>query len=257
MSTVSDPDYGLLYQQKLCKLLSELDKLKVSILVTGIGGCGKSTLVNSILGQGNLQAKEGWSFSRCTTEVKTYLARKGNVEVTIWDTPGLRVYQEEYYLQQMQQKCSTRDITLFCIKALPLQRFVRGPVVLAMKELTRTFGKDFWKTTIIVLTFTNIVYALHWEREDLSLREKFNREIQRWKCILPEILIKDIEVPEEIVKSVPMVPAGHYKLPDLPGCRFWFSNLWFHIVIKLTKEVRSGSSVSGFGGLLLFWVCYC
>ena len=124
-------------------------------------------------------------------------------------------------------------MTIYCIRLLDI-RFVRGesnPDVRAMRKLTEIFGNEFWSNTIIVLTFANILEPLNVEWKRFSPDDKgkaFTAKIEQWKEQIQEILIGDVQVPEAIVKSISMIPAGHYGEPHLPGRRFWLSTLWWY-----------------------------
>ena len=209
----------------------------ISILVTGKTGTGKSTLTNGILGL-KVQAKEGDSIkSRCTTKLDTYESERDGIRVVVWDSPGLQdgTDHQTEYLQDMKTRCSDVDLTMYCTKVIE-KRFVRGkdnPDVVAMEKLTTTFGYDFWKNTIIVLTFANILQAFNVDWEDLSEEEKareFRAKINEWEEQIKEILTEDIKVPITIVEAIKVVPAGHYKRPRLPGYGYWLSNLWFECI---------------------------
>ena len=214
----------------------------INILVTGKAGSGKSTLINGILGvkiNGEKQAKEGCDIYPCTTTLKAYQAKKGNIVVTVWESPGLQngTGNDKEYLKQMKEKCSERDFTIYCIKICDM-RLVRGSdEYRAMDKLTATFGPEFWETTIVALTFANIDWEFLSEREKPQV---FEQKIKQWKARIQAILINEIKVPKEIARVIRIVPAGHYRKPHLPGLKFWLSNLWFNCVETIsTTEGRT------------------
>lgn len=219
----------------------------LSILLTGKTGSGKSTLANGILGI--KVAEEGASIQRaCTMEVQAYTAKKGRINVTVWDSPGLQdgTDNQEMYLQSIKDKCSKVDLTLYCIE-ISKTRFVRGtdnPDVLAMIKLTEALGVEFWTNAIIVLTFANILETLHlsdWVKLSAKKKAKaFETVIYEWESQVHTILEEDVHIPKEIVSKIKVIPAGHYLIRQLPDRDYWLSDLWFECMDTLpTPEAQS------------------
>ena len=137
-------------------------------------------------------------------------------------------------ISKMRDKCSTADLALYCMKMVET-RFIRGrtdnPDVNAMARITETFGPNFWRNTIVVLTFANIVEAMKvgWRKLDATAKKRaFQKELQNWEEIIQDVLINEINVPREIATTVLVVPAGHYVDIQLPDRDYWLSMLWFH-----------------------------
>ena len=226
---------------KIAELYRNADS--VSILLTGKTGSGKSTLANGILGlkiDDKGAAEEGKRIKgACTTKINEYKTTKDKVKVVVWDTPGLQDGTKDQggYVRKMKDECTPRDLTIYCIKIADT-RFVRGkdnPDVIAMKKLTKRkyFKVDFWKNTIIVLTFANALECFHMEWQGLQPEKKaeaFQSVIEEWRDQIKEILMRDAKVPKKIVDAIPVVPAGHYQMRDLPDQEYWLSALWLKCI---------------------------
>ena len=220
-------------------------KLKVRrrlrILVSGITGVGKSTLVNSIVGV--QLAKEGHSAAKPETrEVKQYSATKDDVDVTIFDSPGLYdgVVDDETYLGYMQKKCQQIDLNLYCVKMPGTKTKADSH---AISTLSKAFGMDdLWRNSVFVLTFANEVKPPpHLESSKTKL-EALEERLKEWKDILQEELVKS-GISAEVAESVPVVPAGHYSLPFLPDRNQedptpWLSALWWQCLEKTNPSAQ-------------------
>ena len=222
----------------------------LTVRVSGRAGTGKSCLVNGILGKSVAKEDANLIGHAETPNLVSYSRNIGGVKVTVWDTPGLQDRSHDQVQDQcigeMQERCSTVDLTLYCIKMIE-KRFPRGrsdnPDVNAMARLTDAFGPEFWRNTIVVLTFANVVEAVNvgWRKLDASAKAAaFQKELERWRSIIQDILISEIHVPQEIAMSVIVAPAGHYDDRQLLDRDYWLSKLWFHCLeVIATPEGRA------------------
>lgn len=127
------------------------------IVVTGKTGAGKSTLLNGFVGENTHPFEEGHGLDPGTLEVKQHTFTKHNVDVTVWDCPGLQdgTENDEVYLQDLKKKTGGDiDVMLYCI-SMEETRIDRRRHGIAMQNLTEVFGRGVWRHTVVVLTFAN------------------------------------------------------------------------------------------------------
>ena len=210
------------------------------IVVTGKTGAGKSTLLNGFVGENTHPFDEGHGLDPGTLEVKQHTFTKHNVEVTVWDCPGLQdgTENDEIYLQDMKKKTSGDiDIMLYCI-SMAAPRFDRVRHGIAMQSLTEVFGRGVWRHTVIVLTFANrIVGRLKRQEYESNMEARFEMKVNEWKEKLQNLLreLNNCAENEADIENIKVVPAG-YTLPSLPGRKYWLSSLWMAIFMTLKTE---------------------
>ena len=214
------------------------------IVVTGKTGAGKSTLLNGFIGGKTRPFREGEGFDAETLEVKQHTFKKHNVEVTVWDCPGLQdgTQNEEAYLKDLKEKTNGDiDVMLYCI-SMEDTRFDRQCHGIAMQYLTQVFGHRVWRHTVIVLTFANREVNRLKKRQSSNMDEEFEEKMKEWKTKIQDMLreINCTEKPSDIEK-IQVVPAG-FKKPSLPGRKFWLSNVWIAIFVMLkTDEAKAAA----------------
>ena len=216
------------------------------IVVTGKTGAGKSTLLNGFVGGKTRSFKEGDGLDAETLEVNQHTFKRHNVEVTVWDCPGLQdgTKNEEAYLKDLKKKTNGDiDVMLYCISMEDI-RFDRQCHGVAMQYLTQVFGHRVWKHTVIVLTFANCVVNRLKHQVSSTLEEDFEDKVKQWKSKIQEMLleINCTEKPSDVEK-IQVVPAG-FKKPALPGCKYWLSSLWIAIFTTLKTDEAKAAAIA-------------
>lgn len=208
---------------------------------------GKSTLLNGLIGV-NIKGIEpfevGNSLNPGTLDVTAKKCKKGEVEITLWDTPGLEGDQkvDENYLQNIKKKCGAFDFFLYCINGSEARATELFDEKSSLKKFHRLFGKDLWKRSAVVLTHANlIVKDLEEQKEsddpDIDVSFKFTEKIEEWREKIHQELIKN-GVDEKKAKKVPVVPAGIARIPSLPEIQFWLTNVFEKIIERMGEEAQ-------------------
>ena len=228
------------HEDQLKRWISDSKSLK--ILVTGQTGAGKSALVNGIVGQ--YVAEEGGTLDPATSRVTEYYHRIGEVDVVIFDSPGLQdgTTNEDKYLEDMETKCRQIDLVLYCTK-MDAPRLGAADIE-AIRKLTSAFGTKFWHNAVFVLTFANKVEPpprrqfdnKPWET-DADLRTYFVKRVAGWAEKL-RVQLTTNGVSEEVADQVTVVPAGYYMEPALPDCEHWLSQLWFECLDRTAEQAK-------------------
>ena len=213
----------------------------VNMLITGKTGVGKSSLLNGIVGKD--VAKEGDSLDRGTVLVQAFSFKYNDVDVTIWDSPGLQdgLDQEKEYIADMQRNgCANSDLILYCAK-MNDNRF-RKEDHDAIRKLTVGLGSDIWKHAVFVMTFANEVRAKPSRGQKLTPQEEqersckfFKDRLEEWKTKLVGAVI-EAGVDAKVAESIPIVPAGYDEEQALPDRDHWLSPLWYASILRMKER---------------------
>ena len=220
------------------------------IMVAGLGGVGKSTLVNRLFGLGEEEsvAEEGCSGKATTKVVKRYRHQlKNGVEAIIFDTPGFDDpgINEYRILADMQLKSEEKekkeekeeekegvDLLLYCVSmASPATRVTQGDVR-ALCLLTNVFGSSLWKKAIFVVTFAN--FTCVWAKKDqydqlkLTIHEELRKQLK-----------DEARVPKDTVAEIPLAAAGYTEsMIKHEGAEDWVGQL-FGLLIRRNAETAT------------------
>jgi hypothetical protein len=111
-----------------------------------------------------------------TKSHRTITAKRNNVTVKITDTLGLIQGRESYTLKKLYKHVQKHaggntDILIYCLPVDPASKF--EPNACIMQALQEAFGRDIWKQTLVVFTFSNVA----WDRFKKKSKKKTNAEV--------------------------------------------------------------------------------
>ena len=178
------------------------------VLVCGLGGVGKSTLINRLLRlkKNETGAKEGMGGKATTLVVSRYeTTTETGIKVYLYDSPGFGdtdMSNEEIIAMMVDETEKKLDMVFYCISLNGSAR-VQQEDVRAIRIMTQAFTDEIWKKAVIVLTFANVF------EERVENAEEYKATISRITEKVQQVLRKDAHVREEIVAQVPIITAGH------------------------------------------------
>ena len=204
-------------------------KRTLGIVVLGESGVGKSSLVNGLLGKE--VAIVGKKLDSATSKLEKYELLVSGINVTVWDTPGFGIEEEDVDVATMRQikaQCKI-DLFLFCVKMSDTRWPMRHDKF-TVEMMAEVFGKKIWQYCQFVLTFANKV------ENDLGA---FKETISLFEGKLVDALTtKGSMAPGQ---KVNIVPTGDPRIrPDntleLPGIKDWFDNFWFECCSNIRQS---------------------
>ena len=175
------------------------------IMVAGLGGVGKSTLINQLLSGEEKVAEEGSGYSgKATTKaVGIYHRRMRNgVEATLFDTPGFgdKSITKHQIVSEMKVETETElDLLLYCISIEPRGFRVTDADIQTIRLLTNVFGVSLWNNAVFVLTFANEACNRLEKHQYLELTRNVEEELVA--------SLKKFDIPN--ASEIPVVTAGH------------------------------------------------
>ena len=201
-------------------------KSRLSILVIGKTGVGKSALINSLANK-NVSLESDLEVG--THEVEEIpITLENNVQATVFDSPGLYDCEgrDKKYLEDMLQRCKDVDLVLYCTK-MSDKRITKEDID-TIRTFTRVFGAEFWENTVIVFTFANEVVPMTNGDDPGDRKRYFLEKEKRLTEKMREVLQKDAGLSATIANQILVVPAGYHTkdTEKLPNEEYWISKLW-------------------------------
>ena len=227
---LSNADFHSL-KRALLEWIANNPQKKLSFLLTGKTGVGKSRLVNALVGEN--VANEGQQRDSCTNTATSYKVTKEDIDILVWDSPGLQDGNADYsnwYLENLKDINSRYgiDVVVYCLK-MDDRRFYSEDKK-AIRKLTEGFGKELWKKTVIALTFANKIQ----DPDEIDDQIYFLKELTEWERQLrgvPGGILTELQIDSKVLSALPIIPVGNYagmpkKPRPLPNGDNWLSELW-------------------------------
>ena len=216
----------------------------IQIVITGMTGVGKSTLTNSLTGLN--ECTVGDSTNEQTVRSKKVAFVVQNNEISVWDTPGFQnSAEDDRYLNDIAiNTCFCKggcDVLLYAINMTQTRCEENFEDFETMCMLSKEFGKAIWKNAVIVLTNANMCIDLFFSNSGRELKKQFSGKLKEWREKLYQYLITKVELSEEVVKTIQIVPAGianEERLKTDPEGMFWINNLWLSIMLAAKPDVQ-------------------
>ena len=149
-------------------------------VTAGKPGAGKSTLINNLLGLRGKKAAESKASPKSVTKAVDYYEEEVHeITVRIIDTPGLEAKdltskEEHQTLADLSVFTDGKaDIMLYCMRLTDRADEKDERIV---KKLTKAFGKEIWRHTVLVLTYGDAV--LNQDGGDQETLEEFANEFE-------------------------------------------------------------------------------
>ena len=163
--------------------IKKLVRERPLVLVTaGKAGAGKSTLINNLLGLKGKKAAESKTSPKSVTKTIDYYEEEvRGITVRIIDTPGLEAKdlssrEEQEALAVLSALTDGKaDIMLYCMKLTDRSRADKKDECI-VKKLTKAFGKEIWRHTVLVFTFGDAI--LNEDEGDRDILEWFTNEFE-------------------------------------------------------------------------------
>ncbi|XP_047326998.1 translocase of chloroplast 34 [Impatiens glandulifera] len=227
-------------QSRLHELLGKLKQENVNtltILVMGKGGVGKSSTVNSIIGE-RVMAVSAFQ-SEGPRPVMVSRTRAG-FTLNIIDTPGLVEggYVNDQALELIKRFLldKTIDVLLY-VDRLDSYR-VDNLDKQIVRAITDSFGKGIWKRGMVVLTHAQLTPPDSLTYEDFfSRRSEALLKVVRQGARINKQEVQGFPIPIELVENSGRCNKNDFDEKILPNGTAWISNL----VNTITEVALNGS----------------
>ncbi len=202
--------------KKAQKMFARNDEL--SFLLIGRTGVGKSSTINSLLGE---EVAPVGKYQPTTMDVDTYHHKHGELTYTILDTPGLcddlpENGKDEEYLEKIKLKVKSVDSIWFVTK-LDDSR-IGADEKRGIKLISEALGNECWSKAVIIFT-----------RSDKS--DSFAEDLENRSSIIRD------EIGKYFIdsKNIPVVAVSNTS-ELLPNGKPWLPELFTQVFLRFSDE---------------------
>ena len=170
------------------------------------------------------------------SKVTSYDFTINNVEITVFDTPGLAegARKDEEHLQEIKEKVTAFDLFIFCTE-MDTERF-RNDDINTIQKLTEAFGSQLWEHAVVALTFANRVHP-PFSKKGMNEQDFFDKRYRMFKKKIQNV-VKAVGVPDEVLSFVPFVATGDLSEPRLSGTHNWLIAFWLTTFKRLNNRAK-------------------
>ena len=212
-------------------------KYHVKILVMGLTGAGKSSLINAMMGQ--IVAKVQPGPMSCQADIECHKGEHDGIKIKIYDTAGFgeSTISEKKIIKNISESTPRKGFDLIIIAIKMTERLTTNATQM-LSSLGKLLDEQMWKRTIVVLTFANVlVTQLEEGYQDYSedgLKKEFERQTEQFKTLFSD----HTKIDKNIADSIPFILVGSFKRRELPTDADWLVTLWTQSILQCRTEVQ-------------------